>query len=286
MRRERIAEDIFVFTSDLYAQVTAGAVLTDEGAIVIDTLPFPEETAELKTFVRRHSQNGVRYVINTHHHADHVYGNYLFPEAEILSHERCRKALLRHGQQRLDEAKAQVPALAAVRLCIPEVVFDRGELVVHLGGRSLYMMLTPGHTDDSISVLVKEDKVLFAADTMMPVPYVVFGDVEEMVDSLNFIGGMAIDSIVQGHGEVLLRGEIPRAVESSLQYLETIQEKVRAVVKSGEPRESLRRIGIEACGKSRIPLNGLVQQLHLTNLMHLYDELVTSDRSKFDKKGK
>lgn len=272
MRRERIAEDIFVFTSDLYAQVTAGVILTDEGAVIIDTLPFPQETAELRAFVRRYSQQGVRYVINTHHHADHVYGNYFFPEADLLAHERCRKALLRQGQRDLDQAKAQTPALADVRLHIPEVVFDRGELVIHLGDKSLYMMLTPGHTEDSISVWVKEDKVLFAADTVMPVPYIVFGDAETMIDSLKFIGGMAVDSIVQGHGEVLLRGEISETIETSIQYLESIQKRARAAVESGAPKESLQRISIEECGKSRIPLNGLVQQLHVANMVHLYDK--------------
>lgn len=278
MRRERIAEDVFVFTSDLYAQVTAGVILTDEGAIVIDTLPFPQETAELKEFVRRYyNEHSVRYVINTHHHADHTYGNYLFPEAELLASEKCRRALLRYGQQSLDEAKAQTPALAEVRLSIPDVVFDRGELAVHMGSKSLHMMLTPGHTDDSISVLVKEDKVLFAADTVMPVPYIVFGDMETMIDSLKYLSGMAIDSIVQGHGEVLLRGEVPETIETSIQYLETIQERVSAVVDSGTPKESLQHINIEECGKSRIPLNGLVQQLHIANLVHLYDKLVTKN---------
>jgi glyoxylase-like metal-dependent hydrolase (beta-lactamase superfamily II) len=273
MRRERIAEDIFVLTSDMYAQVTAGVILTEEGTIVIDTLPFPQETAELKMFVQQYGRHGVRYVINTHHHADHVYGNYLFPEAELVAHERCRKTLLRHGQRGLDEAKMQVPALAQVHLCIPDVVFDRGELVVHLGGKSLHMMLTPGHTDDSISVLVKEDKVLFAADTVMPVPYIVFGDIEAMIDSFKRLSGLAVDTVVQGHGEVLLRGEIKGSIETSVQYLETIQEHVRAAIESGAPKESLQRIGIEECGKSRIPLNGLVQQLHLANLVHLYDKL-------------
>ena len=41
MLRERVSEDVYVFTSELYAQVTAGAVLSADGAIVIDTLPFP-----------------------------------------------------------------------------------------------------------------------------------------------------------------------------------------------------------------------------------------------------
>jgi len=53
MRRERVSEDIYVFTSETYAQVTAGVIVTDEGAIVIDTLPFPFEGQEMKEFIER-----------------------------------------------------------------------------------------------------------------------------------------------------------------------------------------------------------------------------------------
>ena len=51
MVRERIADDIYVFTSRLYAQVTAGAIITKEGVILIDTLYFPEETWAIKEFL-------------------------------------------------------------------------------------------------------------------------------------------------------------------------------------------------------------------------------------------
>ena len=48
MQRERVTEDIFVFTSDLYVQVTASVVVTTEGIVVIDTLLYPEETQQIK----------------------------------------------------------------------------------------------------------------------------------------------------------------------------------------------------------------------------------------------
>ena len=41
MLRERVASDIYVFRSELYLQVTAGVIVTEEGAVVVDTLPFP-----------------------------------------------------------------------------------------------------------------------------------------------------------------------------------------------------------------------------------------------------
>ena len=52
MLRERISEGIYIFTSDLYAQVTAGVIVTSKEAMVVDTLPFPQETRELLAFVQ------------------------------------------------------------------------------------------------------------------------------------------------------------------------------------------------------------------------------------------
>jgi len=269
MLMERIAEEIYVFTSDLYAQVTAGAVVTSEGAVVVDTLPFPQETRELLFFVR---ERGLRvpFVINTHSHADHVNGSYLFEEADLVAHRRCRAILRRHGERVLEEAKAETPELAEVQLRLPSITFDQ-ELTLRLGDRTMRLIHLPGHTPDLIGVYVEEDKILFAGDAVMPVPYIVGGDREAMIDSLRIIGQLSLENIVQGHGEVILRGEVEQTLKSSIFYLETIYEKVKEAVEAGAPPESVAEIDIEECGKSRIPLNGLVQQLHEANLLHLYD---------------
>jgi len=139
-------------------------------------------------------------------------------------------------------------------------------------------MHTPGTTPDSIVVYVREDKALFAGDTVMPVPYIVDGDRLQLMESLRAIGKLSLDNIVQGHGGVILRGEIKGTLRSSIAYLETIYERVREKVEAGAPRDELRKIGIESCGKSRIPLDGLVQSLHQANLMALYDQLTSGKK--------
>ena len=72
MHRERVSENVFWFQSEIYAQVTAGVVAGPQWAVVIDTLALPEETIAIREFVERELNLQVRYVINTHYHADHA----------------------------------------------------------------------------------------------------------------------------------------------------------------------------------------------------------------------
>lgn len=277
MRRERMSDDIYVFTSDLYAQVTASAVVTDEGIIVIDTLPFPEETRLMIEFLNELGRGEIRYLINTHWHGDHTHGSFLFDGAQLVGHQRCADALRELGAAALEEGKEASPELEEVELRVPDITFDQGDMLLHLGEKSLQMVLTPGHTFDSTVVYIKEDKVLLAADTVMPLPYFVWGSRGDLIVSLQRVLEFNMDSIVQGHGEVLLRGEIREAVHSSVRYLNVIYKRVQEVIEAGDGMAALNRIDIESCGKSRIPLNGLVQDLHQGNLYALYQQISEGD---------
>lgn len=271
--RERVSNNIYVFTSEIYAQVTAGAIVTPDGIILIDSLPFPSESREMAEFLAQASCPGVRYVVLTHYHADHSYGTYLFPNADIVAHAKCRDLLIRHGKPALEAAQAEEPELDEVSLRPPTITFDEGDLSLQLGGRVVRLIHTPGHTEDSIMAYIEDDRVLFASDTVMPVPTIADGDTDTLRSSLQKVIDLPIENLVQGHGEVILRGEVEVVVEASLKYLNTIEKKVAKAVKSGKGKESLQRIDIESCGLSRIPLNGLVQQIHEANLVTLYERM-------------
>jgi len=274
VRRERVSDDIYVFTSELYAQVTASAVITREGIVVIDTLPFPVETNEMIEYLKTLGQGPIKYLVNTHWHGDHPNGNYLFDDSvELVCHRKCQLAMLEWGQAALEKDKENSPLLETVIIRIPEVVFDEGDMVLHIGSKSIEMTLTPGHTADSTIAYVREDKVLLAADTVMPVPYFVWGSRHDFKNSLKFLKDYNLESIVQGHGEVLLRGEIPGALESSIRYLDMLEQRVTEIIEKGRGKEALEKLTIDRCGKSRIPLNGLVQDLHRANVFTIYNEL-------------
>ena len=270
MRRDRVSEDIFVFVSDLYVQVTSTVMLTAEGALIIDAMPFPSEAREIIAFIEgRLGPDSVRYVMNTHHHADHVYGTYLFPGAEVVAHDACRELLSELGPASLSRAKQQTPALAEVELRLPDISFEQ-EMYIQLGHRHLQLMHTPGHTPDSMSVFETNERSLSAGDLAMPVPHIVSGDLDQFRASLLRIQALEPDFVVQGHGNVLLKGEVEELVEGHLQYLDSITERVRELIENDEPPRNLQEIDIESCGLSRIPLDGAVSRLHLENLIHIY----------------
>jgi glyoxylase-like metal-dependent hydrolase (beta-lactamase superfamily II) len=269
MHRERVSENVFWFQSEIYAQVTAGVVAGPQWAVVIDTLALPDETVGMREFIEHELGVPVRYVINTHHHADHAWGNCFFPDATVIAHSLCRDLLETRGKPSLEAARKQNAALRQVKIILPHITFDSGELTLRVGKKNLILATATGHSEDGISVLVEEDRVLFAGDVFMPLPYVVDGDLDQNVAAIKKIGRMGLENIVQGHGDIILRGEIEAAVKENLNYLAAIRKAAKTASRRRSPEEFLETVKIEECGKSRVYLGGLAQALHERNLRTL-----------------
>lgn len=278
MRRERVADDIYIFTSELYAQVTAGLVVTPQGAVLIDTMVFPEEARMINRFVQERLNTAVKFVINTHYHADHTYGNCFFDNAIIVGHEICYQLLNKIGRTGLAEAKQSSSVFDEVEIRLPNIVFNDGSLELRLAGKTLELEHLPGHSPDSITVYVREDRVLFAGDLLMPIPFFVDGSFEDFRQSLMKIKGRGYENVIQGHGDVILRGEVEDKIDEDLSYLSQIEAYVSKALSERKPYDFLESIDVEKVGKSRILLNGGVEGLHQQNLRILYDHLASRQK--------
>lgn len=270
MHRERLTDDIYVFTSERYVQVTATVIFTQKGVVVFDTLPFPDETRRMLDFVHRADRGPVRYLILSHSHADHVYGAYLFPGAEIVAHRRCYDLLRRHGRRGLEEAQQAEPELAEVVLRFPTLWVET-DAALRMGDKTIQIYHSPGHTPDVIGAYIQEERTLIASDTMMPVPYIADGDPHQLIESMRRLHSFQTENLVQGHGDILLRGEIHTQIEENIAYLEHLIATVERAVDGGTPVEQLLRIPLEEFGKSRIMLEGLAPQIHAANIMAYYE---------------
>jgi len=270
IKRERVADNVYSFQSRIYAQVNAGAVIGPNWAVLIDTLALPEETLAIRNFIEQELNVPVRYVINTHSHADHAWGNCFFPGSMVIGHPLCRQLLDTQGRVYLEDARSSNPSLNNVKIVLPEVTFDEGELNLRVGKKTMTLFHLPGHSVDNVGVLVEEDRVLFTGDAAMPIPYIVDGSIDDLDDTLNRIGKLGLENIVQGHGDIVLRGEIENYVLDSLEYLENIRRIVKKSKRRKYPQEALDTANVEDSGKSRVIMGGLAGELHRRNLRALY----------------
>jgi cyclase len=273
IQRERVADNVYAFQSEVYAQVTAGAVIGPEWAVAIDTLAYPEETLAIRDFIEQELNVPVRYVINTHYHADHAWGTCYFPGAFVISHTLCRDLLEEKGIPSLEEARAHNTSFRQSKIILPHLTFSEGSMSLLVGKKTLSLVPLPGHTKDGIGVFVEEDRVLFSGDIFMPLPYIVDGNIDDMIASLKLIDIMSLENIVQGHGDVILRGEIELAIKDHLDYLSAIRKIVRRAARRKYPRDLFETADVESCGKSRVLIGGLAEELHQRNLVALYAQL-------------
>jgi cyclase len=270
IHRERVADDVYTFPSDVYAQVNAGAVIGQDWAVVIDTLAFPDETLAIREFIEDDLNRKVRYVINTHYHADHSWGNCFFPGAYVLGHALCRENLDKYGEASLSTAMDMDTVFQQTQIVLPHLTLDTGVMELIVGDKTLRFIPLPGHSDDGIGVYIIEDEVLFAGDVWMPIPHIVDGDPEVMRESLRKIETFTIENVVQGHGEVILRGEVNSSINDRIAYLDKIDQIIDEAAQDDYPGEYLQEKTIEICGKSRILLGGAAEEIHQQNLQHLY----------------
>ena len=278
MLKERVSDNVYWFQSETYAQVTAGTIVGPQWAVLIDTL-IPSETPKIRNFIENHLMVPVKYIINTHHHADHCWGNCVFPNATIIGHQLCRDLMLEKGSSALAEAGQENSIFRDICISPPQVTFTSGSINLRIGKKQLQIFSTPGHSADSISVLLEDERILFAGDAFMPVPYFVGGDLETLAQSITHIGNMGLENIVQGHGDIILRGEIEEVKNQNLDYLRSLKKIVKTAIRRRNPLEFLAMQDIEDTGKHRVSLGGLAQDLHVRNLQWLYYQEIRKQES-------
>lgn len=215
----------------------AGVFVGDDGVVVIDTAFTADRGRLLRDAVRELSDLPVRTVLNTHHHGDHVYGNYLFPGATVVSSERCREAVL------ADEFEVTnwFPGVewGDLRVSPPTLTFEDSISIWCGDVRAIARHVGPAHTSNDVFVWVPERRLLYAADLVFHggTPFVVMGSIQGLIEALGELAALEPETVVPGHGE--LTG--PESIQDQLAYLRFVQEVAAEGFRAGkEPLELAR----------------------------------------------
>ena len=206
---DELAEGVYR-RRDASLDLNVGVVVGADGVLIVDTRASHRQGQELRDELADLTDLPVRWVVNTHWHWDHVFGNAMFPEARLWGQRECRNHLMDHGDEEKARARESVgPERAHL---IDEVVVTPPEYVVgtaraiDVGGRIVtleYMGL--GHTNSDLVVMVSDAAVLFAGDLLEEGAPPYFGDGYPMVwpDTVDRLRDHIRGVVVPGHGDVM-----------------------------------------------------------------------------------
>jgi cyclase len=271
-----------------------GFVTTSGGIVMIDSPMLPTDALQWREELARRGR--VRFIVNTHHHLDHMGGNYFF-QADVVSHEGCQEMYHLPLTRELDSEVPGEPAklvtlepAESYRLRIKELdpdgvpLLDRYQvtgptitfserLTLHIGDHTFELMHVPGHTRGDLCVYIPQEGVLFAGDNFTNglQPSLAQCLPLQWVESLKRIEALDADRIVPGHGRVGGKKE----VQEFRLFIQKCIEIVNGAIQSGMSKEEAadRLSFLDFC----VPVHPGPWQQRM-NVLRIYEELTGQRR--------
>lgn len=218
------------------AIANVGFVVGAKGVAVIDTGGSVREGRRLLSAIRQITDEPVLYVINTHAHPDHVFGNAAFlPPAVFVGSHNLPRQIMERGPYYLKSFRPAMGSLLdEVRILPPSVTVD-DEWQLDLGDRMLTLRAwRASHSDSDLTVFDEKTRILFAGDLVFlrHIP-VLDGSIRGWLKTINELARLPAKSVVPGHGPP--SAPWPAALDPEKTYLERLQSDCRDLIKRGVP---------------------------------------------------
>ena len=238
----QVAADLYFFYED--AGSNSAFLVTDDGVLVIDTRQHPVLGRDLIARIRKVTDKPIKWVVVTHAHGDHYYGNPAFKAegATIIAHKDTMAGMIKNEsiefRRRQSFFKAQKFDPEEVKTILPDVTFDSG-LTLTLGGRKVEILYWgPGQNPGDTIVYFPHARALYVGgpfarknwSNMSFTP-----SVDGWIALLNRVAAMDVDTFLPGHGDVSTKQD----VLDEAKLLADVQSEVKAAIARGMTREQI-----------------------------------------------
>ena len=187
-------------------------IKTKSCLILCDTSEGLEEMNYVKKYIKDHNLTNLSmYIFNSHSDYDHIWGNYAFPDCEIISHELCRERMLERSP--FDLVQYSRPE---IKLKLPTITFSERLAFAESGIEFVY---APGHTVCSAICIDNIDKVIYAGDLIeAPIPYLDYLNLNQYVKTLEFIKQLDFPTLITSHSQIVEK----RLIDENITYLKDV----------------------------------------------------------------
>ncbi len=235
--------ELIEVTNGVYARLhegltNAGIIVGEEGVLLIDSLRVPSFARDLIADVRRLTDKPIRYVVNTHSHWDHSWGNQEFPGVTIIGHVNCRAEMrseemtVRWRAKVLDAGDAWSAEAQSARIIPPNLTFPE-TLHLDFAARPIDLhWLGRAHTSGDIFIHLPEERLIFTGDVAQDggVPYMLDGYMKDWVETDARLLEIDAERFVSGHGPV---GERP-ALRAAHEFIRALVGDTAAARAAGQ----------------------------------------------------
>jgi quinoprotein relay system zinc metallohydrolase 2 len=252
-----------------------GFIVGNTCVAVIDTGGNPEQGRQLNKTIRRVTSIPICYVINTHVHPDHIFGNSAFkqPGVKFIGHYKLDRAMQMRGAYYVEKANEQLAIkLTAKDIVLPDIKVKK-QMQLDLGGRKLVLMAHPtAHTDNDLTVYDENTNTLWLSDLLFleHIP-VIDGSIKGWIKELEQLEKRKLKAVIPGHGPLVINW--PKAMQPELAYLKMLLQEIREKIKQGKYiEEAVKTVGLSAERKWL-----LFDQFHKKNITSSFAELEWED---------
>jgi quinoprotein relay system zinc metallohydrolase 2 len=214
-------------------------IVGSKGVAVIDTGGSLKVGNELRNAIKKITDKPILYVINTHVHPDHIYGNaaFLQDHPQFVGHEKLPDAMeLRKDAYAKLNAK-YLGADAEGSVIVKPTIIVKNTMSLDLGDRTLKITPYPvAHTNTDITVIDSKTSTLFTGDLLfIERTPVVEGDIKGLIVAIDILKTYPVKRVVPGHGPVAT--DWLTALNNEQRYLNAVLSDVRTAIKNGDSME-------------------------------------------------
>lgn len=221
----------------------AGIVIGKDGILVVDTLISAKEGERFLADIRKVSDKPIRYVVNTHAHLDHAFGNCVFAKlgaVVVISHDADRKMLERVGEttlKNIGKYGLKPEDMAGTGIVYPSLTFSE-KVTIDLGGETVELIrVAPSHTEGSIIVYLPAKKLVFSGDILFTDfhPFMADGDLPGWTKTLDALMAMDVERIIPGHGPLSTKKDLGEMKE----YLLLFDARARELAATSQDADAI-----------------------------------------------
>lgn len=252
-----------------------GFIIGTRCVAVIDSGGSPQQGIALRNAIQQTTTTPICYVINTHVHPDHIYGNLAFkmPGVKFVGHHKLARAMASRAPHYLSRADEVLDIKVDNDNIIPPDIEVKDQLTLDLGGRSLQLTAHPAaHTDNDLSVLDQKTQTLWLADLLFQehIP-VIDGSIKGWLTEISKLEQQRYRLVIPGHGKP--DRDWPTAVQAEKRYLTQLATDIRTYIKAGKTLEQ----AMNTISVSNPQQWQLAEQFHRKNITIAFAELEWED---------